>query len=681
MADKKDPPFFNEDNAGPFHFKLPYYDTMELFIETLTGTCFELRVSPFETVISVKAKIQRLEGIPVAQQHLIWNNMELEDEYCLHDYNIAEGCTLKLVLAMRGGPINTRRVTVEDSVKEMAEYMEAGRDDAWEKAPPTKQVTYLVYREGDQLNFFRVVDRGDGTLTPVSESVRGSSIYNLYAEEEEEAEGSAAGQQALENSITMTKMKLLKAKMENMNLNKKPKKAAKLKPRPPVGPRPCSGYLAPSRHHRPFRVLPQIGQSLAPMTHLPPAQDQQATAPGSAHLSLSSRPVLAPVGQAVLRDVGEEPWDCSALSKIRPPPKVSRLEAAGSTMLKDRMLPPLSVLANRGLSEGVMEETQPKVGGVTLIEESVLADPQKTLSFGDSRPDHVTLDLSPQEIGGRDSSGPVAEQVPVAPLLSQVVGSNCMDTWAIGAQRVSNKAQLGPLQTSPDPSQCPPQPFDYTADSFWSGPSRSLLKAEERPALATVSSPRPTRLQGIRMDSPGKHPELISKSEARDITEKANRSSKEPLGSVSNAALLASLARSRSRDGGLGRLCTAAVPLSTSIHLIQEDLLLGPGAPFMSANGLPAGPSSSIRRIGTPTYLLPPVKPPVGPKKKSSKQCYLCGKKTGLATSFECRCGNNFCAVHRYAETHDCSYDYKGAGRRFLQETNPIITAPKLPKI
>lgn len=25
-------------------------------------------------------------GIPVSQQHLIWNGMELEDEYCLHDY-------------------------------------------------------------------------------------------------------------------------------------------------------------------------------------------------------------------------------------------------------------------------------------------------------------------------------------------------------------------------------------------------------------------------------------------------------------------------------------------------------------------------------------------------------------------------------------------------------------------
>lgn len=63
MTDKKEPPFFNDDSVGALHYKLPFYDTMELFIETLTGTCFELRVLPFEAVISVKAKIQRLEGI------------------------------------------------------------------------------------------------------------------------------------------------------------------------------------------------------------------------------------------------------------------------------------------------------------------------------------------------------------------------------------------------------------------------------------------------------------------------------------------------------------------------------------------------------------------------------------------------------------------------------------------
>ncbi len=41
--------------------------------------------------------------------------------------------------------------------------------------------------------------------------------------------------------------------------------------------------------------------------------------------------------------------------------------------------------------------------------------------------------------------------------------------------------------------------------------------------------------------------------------------------------------------------------------------------------------------LGTPTHHLPPVKVPTGTKKKSSKHCFLCGKKTGLATSYECR--------------------------------------------
>lgn len=48
----------------------------------------------------------------------------------------------------------------------------------------------------------------------------GNSLYNVCTEEED-GENCAASQQSLENSITMNKMKLLKAKMEDMNLNKK----------------------------------------------------------------------------------------------------------------------------------------------------------------------------------------------------------------------------------------------------------------------------------------------------------------------------------------------------------------------------------------------------------------------------------------------------------------------------
>ena len=45
------------------------------------------------------------------------------------------------------------------------------------------------------------------------------------------------------------------------------------------------------------------------------------------------------------------------------------------------------------------------------------------------------------------------------------------------------------------------------------------------------------------------------------------------------------------------------------------------------------------------------------------------------------RCGGMFCAVHRYAESHSCTFDYKAEGRRMLARNNPVVTAPKLPKI
>ena len=36
--------------------------TMELTIEALTGTVYDLCVSPYETVLGIKMKVQRLEG-------------------------------------------------------------------------------------------------------------------------------------------------------------------------------------------------------------------------------------------------------------------------------------------------------------------------------------------------------------------------------------------------------------------------------------------------------------------------------------------------------------------------------------------------------------------------------------------------------------------------------------------
>jgi hypothetical protein len=49
----------------------------------------------------------------------------------------------------------------------------------------------------------------------------------------------------------------------------------------------------------------------------------------------------------------------------------------------------------------------------------------------------------------------------------------------------------------------------------------------------------------------------------------------------------------------------------------------------------------------------------LGASNESSKKkyCQKCHKKVGLM-GFECRCGRLFCGTHRYAEEHDCNYDY-----------------------
>ncbi len=146
-------------------------------IETLAGSSFELLVSPYEQIQYIKRKIERREGIPVSHQHLVWKSNELEDESCLYDYKIEAGTTIKLVLAMRGGPVNTKRVPIEDSfIRDMSEYIESSRDDCTINSDllpsSNKNVTFLVLRDGDQFNFFQVIDRGDGTLSPLSGSMR-----------------------------------------------------------------------------------------------------------------------------------------------------------------------------------------------------------------------------------------------------------------------------------------------------------------------------------------------------------------------------------------------------------------------------------------------------------------------------------------------------------------------------
>ncbi|XP_060781774.1 AN1-type zinc finger protein 4 isoform X2 [Neoarius graeffei] len=561
-------------------------------------------------------------------------------------------------------------VTIENSVKDTSDCLDSKRDEVWEKSLSNKQVTFLVYKEGDQLNVFRVVDRADGSLTPVSKSLSGGSMHNVYAEEEEEGVSISSAQLALENSVTMNKMKLLKAKMENMNLNKKPKKSTKLRARPPVGPRPFCGSLGSARHHRMLRILPQIGH--APATQLPPIGDQQQSSseagpPFTCHpCPISGRTISSLTTSSIFQEE-EEPWYNPTPRSIRLPPKVSRLELGGAKAITDCLYPPLSVLS--GLEAD--DEAEIQSDGLMLPEDGVMMEPSKPIPFNSLLPEPLSLDVSAQPEASLDSLRAVNEPMTTTPLLSQVVGSDSISTWSVGTNTLQSQSDRAALNLLHPPPRVP-RPFtDFTREV-----SRPILSSNRGPPIPPCPSPQTPPLHATRVDSPIKPQDRVCKNEAQDVTSMANNTSRELSGSEIN------IDEKRARPCDLSRLCGTNAPLQANVHLLQKMVPLQratctPSAVLDSSSG----PSCSIKRLRSPTYRLPPVKTPLSSKKKSSKHCFLCGKKTGLATSYECRCGNNFCSTHRYAETHNCTYDYKSTGRRFLQKSNPIISAPKLPKI
>ena len=83
-------------------FAMSAFATMQIFVKMPTGKTLTLEVESDETIASVKSKIQDKEGIPPADQTLLYGNKVLLDNRILSDYSIGKESTLFLKLYTAG---------------------------------------------------------------------------------------------------------------------------------------------------------------------------------------------------------------------------------------------------------------------------------------------------------------------------------------------------------------------------------------------------------------------------------------------------------------------------------------------------------------------------------------------------------------------------------------------------
>ncbi|ESN93656.1 hypothetical protein HELRODRAFT_157839 [Helobdella robusta] len=122
---------------------------MLIKVKTLTGKEIEIDIEPTDKVERIKERVEEKEGIPPAQQRLIFSGKQMNDEKTAADYKVTGGSVLHLVLALRGVKTLTG-IEIEIDI-EPTDKVERIKERVEEKEGITPAQQRLIF-SGKQMN-------------------------------------------------------------------------------------------------------------------------------------------------------------------------------------------------------------------------------------------------------------------------------------------------------------------------------------------------------------------------------------------------------------------------------------------------------------------------------------------------------------------------------------------------
>jgi hypothetical protein len=140
------------------------------------------------------------------------------------------------------------------------------------------------------------------------------------------------------------------------------------------------------------------------------------------------------------------------------------------------------------------------------------------------------------------------------------------------------------------------------------------------------------------------------------------------------------------------------LPLNNEELTIKEDNEQTSASLLNRVTPIPTMPITISRNIDIPTKnenishsvmeasslgassMSPVTASSVDKKKRNKCSWPSCNKKLGL-TGFDCRCGGQFCPLHRYANEHNCTFDYKEHGQNEIRKNMPVVQAERVRRI